>query len=83
MYPILDISRRWGAGYPDDVFEVVVAFIQEHRACGELWGDANPLTPDGYYFWLACSRGARLDRWVTEEMAVQDLVWSPLAALPN
>ena len=83
MYPILDISTRPGAGYSDDVFEVVAAFVQEHRGCGGLWGDANPLTPDGYYFRLACSCGARLDRWVTEEMAIEDLVWSPLAALPN
>jgi hypothetical protein len=65
------------------MFEVVVDFVEVHRGCGDLWGDADPLTPDGYRFWLACSCGAELDRWVTEEMAVKDLLWSRLSALPN
>lgn len=58
-------------------------YVALHRTCGRLTGDATTPTPDGYLIWIACACGARFERWVTPEAAAEDLVRSPLTALPN
>jgi len=55
----------------------------EHRGCGELRGDADPLTPEGYRLWARCACGARLERLVTPEDAEADLLRSTLLAFEN
>src|SRR5712664_3751625 len=35
-------------------------FVLAYRACGELRGDADPATPEGYRPWASCSCAARL-----------------------
>ncbi len=47
------------------VYSALRAFVLEHRGCGELRGDADPLTPEGYRLWTRCACGALLERWVT------------------
>jgi hypothetical protein len=58
-------------------------FALAHRSCGELRGDADPLTPAGYGLWVACSCGARFERWVTPADAEADLLRSALLAFEN
>jgi hypothetical protein len=43
-------------------------FVLAHRGCGELRGDAEPLTPAGYRLWVAYSCGARFERWSPRTM---------------
>lgn len=68
-----------GRGLTDDLEQ----YVTLHRACGRLTGNAMPPTPDGYLIWIACPCGARFERWVTPEAAVEDLLRSSLMALPN
>ena len=49
-------------------------FFGLHFACGRLEGDAEPVTADGYGVWIACSCGARFDRWVTPDDAERELL---------
>lgn len=65
------------------VFAEVEAFVERHRGCGELTGDAEPPTPYGYSLWLTCRCGATMERWVTPEIAEDDLLRSRLLAFPN
>ncbi|MGH9461625.1 MAG: hypothetical protein ACRD1X_10445 [Vicinamibacteria bacterium] len=58
-------------------------FVRHHCVCGHLRGDAEALTPRGYRLWIACSCGARFDRWVTLEASAADLLWSTLIADKN
>jgi len=51
------------------VYAELRGFALAHRDCGELRGDADPLTPAGYRLWASCSCGARFERWVTPEDA--------------
>lgn len=55
------------------VFADVEAFVQEHRGCGPLEGDAGEPGPLGHRVAIRCPSGARLDRWVTVEMAEREL----------
>src|SRR5712692_9463297 len=41
-------------------FAELRGFVLAYRACGELRGDADPATPEGYRLWASCSCGARL-----------------------
>src|SRR5689334_10319092 len=36
------------------VYSVLRAFFLEHRDCGELRGDADPITGEGYRVWARC-----------------------------
>ena len=61
MAPPDDATRDETMG----VYSELRRFTIAHRGCGELHGDAGPLTPEGYRLWARCSCGARLERWVT------------------
>jgi hypothetical protein len=37
------------------VYSELRSFALAHRTCGELRGDADPLTPEGYRLWARCS----------------------------
>jgi hypothetical protein len=50
------------------------AFLSLHFGCGRLEGDAEPVTADGRRVWIACSGGARFDRWVTADVAERELL---------
>ena len=65
------------------VYSELRGFGVAHRERIELRGDADPLTPDGYRLWVACSCGARFDRWVTEDDTEADLLRSALLAFEN
>jgi hypothetical protein len=65
------------------VYSELSDFALTHRECGELRGDADPLTPDGYRLWARFSCGARLERWVTPADAEADLLRSALPAFEN
>jgi hypothetical protein len=65
------------------VYNQLRPFAIAHRACGELCGDADPLTPDGYRLWARCSCGVRFERWVTPADAEADLLRSALLAFEN
>jgi hypothetical protein len=65
------------------VYAALRVFALEHRGCGALRGDADPLTPEGYRLWARCSCGARLERWVTERDAEADLLRPALLAFEN
>jgi hypothetical protein len=66
-----------------DVYAGLRGLALAPRACEELRGDADPLTPDGYRLWARCSCGACFDRWVTPEDAEADLLRSALLAFEN
>ncbi len=65
------------------VHSALRAFAVDHRSCGELRGDADPITPEGYEVWVSCSCGARLEQWVSPEDAAEDLLRSTLLAFEN
>ena len=65
------------------VYSDLRSFALAHRGCGELRGDTDPLTPAGYRLWVACSCGARFERWATEDDAEADLLRSTLLAFEN
>jgi hypothetical protein len=65
------------------VYAELRGFALAHRGCGELRGDADPLTRDGYRLGARCSCGARLERWVTPANAEADLLRSALLAFEN
>jgi hypothetical protein len=48
-----------------------------------ITGYAEAPTFDDYRLWLACKCGAGWERWVTPDMALDDLLHSSLLALPN
>ena len=64
-------------------FPKVEAFVQAHRACGELTWTAPPPTPKGYRLRITCPCGAVFDRWVTLKAAEDDLLYSRLVAFLN
>lgn len=61
----------------DDVITEVQHFLADHNICGGIEVDTCPPTSArGYRFLLTCCCGEFLDRWVTPEEALFDLVWS-------
>jgi hypothetical protein len=58
-------------------------FVRTHRSCGGMSGDAGETTPEGYLVWVACECGGEFERWVTPDMADEDLLWSDLLSSPN
>jgi hypothetical protein len=73
------VTSRMMAG----VYSDLRGFVLAHCDCGELHGDADPLTPEGYRVWARCSCGAHLERWVTPADAEADLLYSTLLAFEN
>jgi len=65
------------------VYDAIRVFVLEHRGCGELRGDAEPITPEGYAVWVSCRCGARLDQWVSPADAEADLLRFALLAFEN
>ncbi len=65
------------------VYDAIRVFALEHRGFGELCGDAEPITPEGYEVWVSCRCGARLEQWVAPADAEADLLRSALLALEN
>ncbi len=65
------------------VYTELRGFVQAHRECGVLRGDADPPTPTGYRVWIACPCGASFERCVTPEDADSDLLRSALLAFEN
>jgi len=65
------------------VYSALRAFVLDHRRCGELRGDAEPLTAEGYAVWVECSCGARIDQWVSPADAEADRLRSTLLAFEN
>ena len=65
------------------VHDAIRVFALEHRRCGDLSGDAEPLTPEGYEVWVRCGCGARLEQWVSPADAEADLLRSALQAFEN
>ncbi len=56
----------------------VVDFIETHRRCGTLTGDASDVTAAGYLLTITCPCGVVFMRWVTAHDAIGDLVFSPV-----
>lgn len=66
------------------VFAEVEEFVERHHgSCGQLTGRVEPPTPCGYSLWLTCPCGTTMERWITPEMAEDDLLRSRLLAFPN
>lgn len=65
------------------IYVDLTRFVEQHRRCGKLTGDADAVTTEGYRLWLSCARGARFERWVTVGDADADLIGSDLPAIPN
>ena len=65
------------------VYSELRGFALALRECGELRGDADPLTAEGYRLWARCSCGARFEQWVTEDDAEADLLRSTLLAFES
>ncbi len=64
------------------MFEELERFVATHRPYGELTAAVVEPTEAGYGFQAACSCGAVFTRWVTPEMADDDLLRSQLPAFP-
>jgi hypothetical protein len=66
------------------MFEDLARFVTAHRGCGELVGDVGEISKGGgYTFRIVCSCGASFERWVTPEIADEDLLRSRLLAFPG
>ena len=65
------------------VYSELRGFALAHRGCGELHGNPDPLTPEGYRLWARCSCGARFERSGTPADAEADLLRSALLAFEN
>ena len=65
------------------VYAELRGFALAHRDCGELRGDADPLTPAGYRLWASCSCGARFERWVRRRTRAANLLRSALLTFEN
>jgi hypothetical protein len=66
------------------VINEVQDFLADHDICGGIEVDACPPTTTlGYHFSLTCCCGGFLDRWVTLEEALFDLVWSTQLCVSN
>jgi hypothetical protein len=48
----------YGADMGNGVMCELEQFVEAHRNCGGMDGDADTLTGDGYRAWLACEGGA-------------------------
>jgi hypothetical protein len=55
------------------IIDEIEAFIREHRAHGELVGDATEPAANGYMITVACPCGVTFYRWVAPVDAAIDL----------
>src|SRR5262245_31477165 len=86
VYLIADVDVcRWpldaaamSAHYAD-----LVDFVDRHRPCGTLTGDATEPSARGYMLTVACSCGVTFARWITPYDAMADMVMSALLAMDN
>src|SRR5438552_19062063 len=60
----------------DRLYADMLDFIDRHRPCGTLTGDASEVAANGYMLTVACLCGVTFTRWVTAQDAVRDVVWS-------
>ena len=58
-------------------------FVNDHRLHGTLTGDATEPGEDGYLLTVACPCGVAFERWVTPEMAQEELLHTALQAIWN
>lgn len=65
------------------MFDELERFVTAHRPWGELTAAVDEVTESGYSVRLTCSCGVSFERWVTPEMADDDLLRSRLQAFPN
>jgi hypothetical protein len=65
------------------LYDDLCEFVQQHRRCGRLTGDATEPGPNGYMLTVSCECDVVFARWVTPADAVQELVASRLLVLPN
>ena len=64
------------------VTHAVNDFVRTHGSCGGMSGEAGEITHEGYLVWIACACGEEFERWVTPEMADEDLLSGDLCS-PN
>ncbi len=65
------------------IFEELERFVAAHRPCGELTAAVEEPTEIGYGVKVTCACDAVFERWVTPEMADDDLAWSRLLPFPS
>ncbi len=65
------------------VYAELRGFVLAHLDCGQLRGDADPLTTSGYRLWIRCPCGSRFKRWVTQQDAEADLLRSARLAFEH
>jgi hypothetical protein len=65
------------------VYTELRGFVQAHRTCGVLQGNADQKAPEGYLLWVKCPCGACFERWVTPADAEADPLRSELLAFEN
>jgi hypothetical protein len=65
------------------IYTELRGFVQAHRTCGVLQGNADQKTPEGYCLWVKCPCGASFERWVTPADTEADLLRSELLAFEN
>jgi len=69
-----DIDRRDALASTIAVlFADLAEFIEHHRPCGTLTGDATRVTEVGYTVTVTCSCGVVFQRWIGVEEAAHDL----------
>jgi hypothetical protein len=65
------------------VYNEIQRFIELHRVCGEVTGNVQAPTAEGYAVCVTCACGDELSRWVTPEAARYDLIYSTLLCSVN
>jgi hypothetical protein len=79
-----DIDARSYAVLASCVFTALQDFVETHGRCGfPMVGDAGPITDEGYQLTVFCGCGTRFERWVTPQVAGEDLVTGSMLAGPN
>ncbi|HEV8472975.1 MAG TPA: hypothetical protein VGR82_09390 [Methylomirabilota bacterium] len=73
MGVLLRRNQRILKGMGMSATDQIRAFVEEHRACGDLTGNGSPATADGYQISLRCGCGAELDCWVPMAEATAEI----------
>lgn len=73
------------ANRPEGVYSALMRFRREHAGCGGVRLDMPEApTSSGYELRADCRGcGARLQRWVTPQLARLDMIFSSLLCSPN
>lgn len=65
-------------------YDEIERFVAMHRGCGgKITGKIDTPTADGYAVNVTCACGKVLSRYVTPEIAREDLIFSTLLCSPN